>query len=269
MDNLFKIGTIAERTGFSTHVLRAWERRHGLLEPVRSDSGQRLYTEDDLAVLLRVRALKDEGRRIGEIARMGRSALLDEGSGLVADDPDAAGRPEGWHPLPATLSQALLEALPCGVILTDGQGCTRWINSGFSEMCGYGLAGLRDRTPGSVLQGPATDERTVSRMRHALSDQRPFTERVLNYHSSGRLYWTRLDVTPFAGGGSDRGFVGVARAMAPEAGPQPPVRNGETGSDVQEVIRSLTRVAADGSGPSRLLMSLADVLSALPDDNRN
>jgi PAS domain S-box-containing protein len=268
MDNLFKIGTIAERTGFSTHVLRAWERRHGLLEPVRSDSGQRLYTEDDLAVLLRVRALKDEGRRIGEIARMGRRALLDEGSDLVGEGVEATAPAEAAH-LPASLSQALLEALPCGVILADGHGRTRWVNSGFSEMCGYGLAGLRGRTPGSILQGPATDEKTVFRMREALSDQRPFTERVLNYHSSGRLYWTRLDVTPFADGGTGRGFVGVARAMEPEAGPQPPVRNGETGSDVQEVIRSLTRVAADGAGPSRLLMSLADVLSALPDDNRN
>lgn len=72
----FKMATIAERTGFSPELLRAWERRHGLLEPDRTLGGHRLYTEDDLAVLRRVRELLDQGRTIGEIAAMGRPALL-------------------------------------------------------------------------------------------------------------------------------------------------------------------------------------------------
>jgi DNA-binding transcriptional MerR regulator len=72
----FKMATIAERTGFSPALLRAWERRHGLLVPDRTLGGHRLYTEDDLAVLRRVRELLDLGRTIGEIAAIGRGALL-------------------------------------------------------------------------------------------------------------------------------------------------------------------------------------------------
>lgn len=72
----YKIKTIAELTGFSPNLLRAWERRYELLEPARKESGHRLYTETDLAVLKSVRLLVDEGRSIGEIALMGRDLLV-------------------------------------------------------------------------------------------------------------------------------------------------------------------------------------------------
>ena len=73
----FKMRTIARLTKFSPELLRAWERRHGLLHPLRGPGGHRLYSEEDLAVLLRVRSLISEGRSIGEIATFGREALLD------------------------------------------------------------------------------------------------------------------------------------------------------------------------------------------------
>lgn len=72
----FKMRTIARLTEFSPELLRAWERRHGLLHPLRGPGGHRLYTEEDLAVLRRVRTLISEGRSIGEIASFGREALL-------------------------------------------------------------------------------------------------------------------------------------------------------------------------------------------------
>ncbi len=99
----YKMGTIAQLTGFSPAVLRAWERRHGLLVPERTAGGHRLYTQDDLKVLRRVRLLLDRGRSIGEIAALGRPALL-EGPGApgaleeaeaVAGSPGDA-RSGGW-----------------------------------------------------------------------------------------------------------------------------------------------------------------------------
>lgn len=75
----YKMNTIAERTGFTPAVLRAWERRHALLDPERTEGGHRLYTDDDLRVLERVRVLLDAGRSIGEIASQGRGALLASG----------------------------------------------------------------------------------------------------------------------------------------------------------------------------------------------
>ncbi len=76
MNGPYKIGTLARLTGFSPALLRVWERRFGLMTPGRGDGRQRVYGDDDLAVLRRVRSLIDQGRTIGEIAAQGRARLL-------------------------------------------------------------------------------------------------------------------------------------------------------------------------------------------------
>jgi DNA-binding transcriptional MerR regulator len=44
-----RIGELSRRVGVSPEVLRAWERRYGVLQPRRSRAGQRLYTDADEA----------------------------------------------------------------------------------------------------------------------------------------------------------------------------------------------------------------------------
>jgi DNA-binding transcriptional MerR regulator len=70
------MGTISRLTGLSPVLLRAWERRYELLEPGRGPGGHRLYTDDDLRVLQRARELMDAGHSIGEVAALGRGAIL-------------------------------------------------------------------------------------------------------------------------------------------------------------------------------------------------
>ncbi len=84
----YKMSTIARLTDFSPILLRAWERRYKLLEPKRGPGGHRLYTEDDLNVLRRVRRLIDSGRSIGEIAGMSREALLHQHESMAVPDPE-------------------------------------------------------------------------------------------------------------------------------------------------------------------------------------
>ena len=45
---LLRIGELSRRSGVSPELLRAWERRYGLLRPTRSPGGLRLYSADDL-----------------------------------------------------------------------------------------------------------------------------------------------------------------------------------------------------------------------------
>jgi len=263
----FKIGTLAARTGFTTHVLRAWENRYALLDPVRTDGGQRLCSDDDLAVLLRVKELTEEGQRIGEIVLLGRERLLAEGKSSIAQDPGEYSLPiPGEEALPADLAEAILEALPCGVVLTDPEGKTRWINRGFTELCGYTLAELYGRSPGELLQGPATDPGTIQRIRNTLGELKPCSERILNYHKDQHLYYASLNIAPLGVGEAHRGFVGLSQ----EIGPDPELSEGDlrtrgSKDTVQEAIRALAEIAGEGEGPSRLYMSLADLLASLHD----
>ena len=73
---LYKMGTISRMTGLSPILLRAWERRYALIAPQRGPGGQRLYTAEDLDVLRRAQELLKSGRSIGEVAALGREALL-------------------------------------------------------------------------------------------------------------------------------------------------------------------------------------------------
>jgi DNA-binding transcriptional MerR regulator len=101
---LLRIGELSRRLGVSDHVLRAWESRYGLLQPVRSPGGFRLYSEADEARVRRMRAYLADGLSAAEAAR----AVLEGGTspdpGWLAGPPAAAAA--GSEPLSA-LRQAL------------------------------------------------------------------------------------------------------------------------------------------------------------------
>jgi methanogenic corrinoid protein MtbC1 len=78
----------ALRAGLTPEVLRAWERRYRAVAPVRSASGQRLYSDADVERLRLMGEATAAGRRIGEIASLPVHKL----QRLVAED-RAAPRP--------------------------------------------------------------------------------------------------------------------------------------------------------------------------------
>lgn len=84
------IRVVAERTGLTTDVLRAWEKRYGVVEPGRSETGQRLYTDADVERLLLLRRATEAGRPIGRIAELDPAEL----ELLVREDEEARQRRE-------------------------------------------------------------------------------------------------------------------------------------------------------------------------------
>lgn len=77
MAQLIRIGTLAERVGVSTHALRVWEDRYGLLSPERSAAGYRLYgPEDELRAVKMVR-LRSEGVPAARAASEALSAAVE------------------------------------------------------------------------------------------------------------------------------------------------------------------------------------------------
>jgi MerR family transcriptional regulator, light-induced transcriptional regulator len=58
---MYTIKEAAARTGVSVPVLRAWERRYGIVSPARTAGGYRVYDEDALARLRSMRRLVDDG----------------------------------------------------------------------------------------------------------------------------------------------------------------------------------------------------------------
>ena len=67
---LLRIGELSRRAGVSPELLRAWERRYGLLRPTRSQGGLRLYSADDLERVRAMRAHLAEGLSAAEAAAL-------------------------------------------------------------------------------------------------------------------------------------------------------------------------------------------------------
>lgn len=66
-EKLYTIGTVSKLTGVGAITLRAWERRHGLIHPVRKESGHRLYTRNHIDQINRITSLTQNGLRISQI----------------------------------------------------------------------------------------------------------------------------------------------------------------------------------------------------------
>jgi len=61
----YKIGQAAKEIGVKTYVLRFWEGEFDEIDPIRTESGQRLYTEEHLEIIREIkRLLYDEGLTI-------------------------------------------------------------------------------------------------------------------------------------------------------------------------------------------------------------
>lgn len=66
----YRINVVADMTGVSAATLRAWERRYGIPVPSRTESSYRIYDEEDIRLIQRLRALCDEGMSPSEAAKV-------------------------------------------------------------------------------------------------------------------------------------------------------------------------------------------------------
>ncbi len=76
------IRVAALRTGLSPDLLRAWEKRYGVVEPSRSEGGQRLYTDEDVERLALLGHAVEHGRAISQVAHLPNNSLAQ----LIQDD---------------------------------------------------------------------------------------------------------------------------------------------------------------------------------------
>src|SRR5689334_9173420 len=83
-DRALRIGELSKRTGVSPELLRAWERRYGLLRPTRSAGGLRLYGDADLERVRLMQRHLAEGLAASEAATAVSRAPVRETASLPA-----------------------------------------------------------------------------------------------------------------------------------------------------------------------------------------
>ncbi len=66
----YSIKDLEALSRIKSHTIRIWEKRYGLLEPARTDTNIRYYTNEDLKKILNVSFLNQHGLKISKIAEM-------------------------------------------------------------------------------------------------------------------------------------------------------------------------------------------------------
>ncbi len=86
---MYTVKEAAARTGVGASLIRAWERRYGVVRPSRTEAGYRLYDDATIRVLLAMRSLIASGWTASEAARAinAQEVAVDE----IAGRPAAAG----------------------------------------------------------------------------------------------------------------------------------------------------------------------------------
>ena len=70
---VFNVKAIAHQTDVAAATLRAWERRYGIPSPPRTDSGYRLYSARDVAMIRWLKSQIENGMSISQAVQLLRS----------------------------------------------------------------------------------------------------------------------------------------------------------------------------------------------------
>jgi len=71
----YPIKVVSQMTGLSVHVIRAWEKRYSVVEPDRTDTNRRLYSEEDIEKLKLLNEALHLGHHIGGVANLSLAEL--------------------------------------------------------------------------------------------------------------------------------------------------------------------------------------------------
>lgn len=101
---LFPIREVSRLTGINPVTLRAWERRYGLIQPTRTESGHRLYSKADIETVNRILDWVERGVAVSKVGKI--LARDDQQAQAVRAERDADEDAEGpqWQ---ARLMQAV------------------------------------------------------------------------------------------------------------------------------------------------------------------
>jgi DNA-binding transcriptional MerR regulator len=69
-EELFPIREVSRLTGINPVTLRAWERRYGLIQPTRTESGHRLYSQTDIDDVRSILSWIERGVAVSKVAKI-------------------------------------------------------------------------------------------------------------------------------------------------------------------------------------------------------
>ncbi|MCP4441158.1 MAG: MerR family transcriptional regulator [Aureispira sp.] len=102
----YSIKDLEKLSGIKAHTIRIWEQRYNIIEPKRTDTNIRYYTDKDLKYVLNIAFLNKSGMRISKISKMSSSEIVATVKDLSKDNYD---------------NSAILQTLTMAMVELDSQ----------------------------------------------------------------------------------------------------------------------------------------------------
>ena len=127
---LFPIREVSRATGVNSVTLRAWERRYGLIQPTRTDSGHRLYSAADIETVRNIQAWIERGVAVSKVGK------LLERSQAVRPAPVVVGHGDAWGEYRSRFRAALVAFDATVLARLFQQACARHSKAQvFQDIC--------------------------------------------------------------------------------------------------------------------------------------
>ncbi|RON06454.1 helix-turn-helix-type transcriptional regulator [Pseudomonas brassicacearum] len=87
LEQMFPIREVARLTGVNPVTLRAWERRYGLIQPTRTESGHRLYSMTDIERVQSILGWIGRGVAVSKVGRiLAKTGAVQVQSSIIPDE---------------------------------------------------------------------------------------------------------------------------------------------------------------------------------------
>lgn len=143
-DALHPIQLAARLSGLSTYVIRIWEQRYGAIEPRRTPTNHRLYSQADIERLSLLREATRAGHNISQVARLSNEKLR----ALTAHRPGRTA-PAAPAAAPGSGTDRLLEECLAAAQSLDGRALDEALQRATTEL---GAQGALQRLVGPLAQ---------------------------------------------------------------------------------------------------------------------
>ncbi len=122
------------RTGLSAHVIRIWEKRYGAVEPERTGTNRRLYSDEQVERLSLLRDITRNGHSISHVAKLPTAKLR----ALARESPGSQNASPGADPAGSSTNYFLNECLQA-VKALDARALDETLKRAETELGAQGL----------------------------------------------------------------------------------------------------------------------------------
>jgi PAS domain-containing protein len=208
-DLTFAIGEVAAMLGLSPHTIRAWERRHLVVQPMRTTTGQRRYSADDVELLRQIKHERHVHGLSMRVATLTAQGLVVPDDGQAAAGPPAPAMDGGADPL-----RLVADLVPEVVVMVDTQGRVAHANTAFARLCEVTVGHVRG-TPLADYVDPFDRAKAVQAYQEPLRRRRGWE---LNLRTARRRAFFSFDCWPITAAEGPL-MVLVGRDLTAEAPP--------------------------------------------------